>query len=203
MRKPAVLPIDAIAVFRGEPRGISALPSLLSGFPAAIIAIDVLWFYKAADDRLTALRAEEYDATQYRSPDDGAGLGRYLCNQHTIIDGGVFRSLPVDSRSSATATSPVSRKRSNPSGTGCPSGAARTSSPWPSAAAGYTKGQASPPDHDRHVLDRSRRAQHGDGRGHGPRQPLPILISPAIPSRTACPIRSSSRSSISTTRPPP
>ena len=57
-------------------------------------------------------------------------LVRYLCNQFTEIDGAGTLLFAGCSRSSATATSPASARRSRRSRTRCPPGAARTSSRW-------------------------------------------------------------------------
>ena len=64
--------------------------------------------------------------------------------------------------------------------------------------------QAPPADHDRDVVDRPRRAQHGDGRGNGACEPpagASYLRRHASP--TGCRTRCCSRSSISATRPSP
>ena len=63
------------------------------------------------------------------------------------------------------------------------------------------QGDAAPPDHGRHVVDRSRRAQHGHRRRRRPRQPAAACCCwRATRSRAGSPIRCCSRSSTSAIR---
>ena len=132
-------------------------------------------------------------------------LVRYLCNQHTIIDGervplfpGVFAIF-----GHGNVTCPL-RSAGNPFRTACRPGAARTSNPWrwpPSATPR--------PSAARQIMVATSSIGPGalnmvTAAGNGPFQP------PADPDpcgatllRTACPTRCFSRWSISATRPSP
>ena len=117
------------------------------------------------------LSGEESNAAKYCTPDDGAGPGPLSlqpAHRHRRRARSALRRCVRDLRSRQRHL-PLGSARI---GSGPVADLARPERAIHGARRHRLRqGQAPSPDHDRHVLDRPGRAQHGHGGRHGPRQP--------------------------------